>query len=70
MPIEFSHNVEGIDIRAQPEMKDARPVENADEGSEPQQGKWPAVRRRTPAAERAVYPGAGSELFHYLKSRK
>lgn len=64
MPVEFSHNVEGVDIRRQPRMKDAVPSDITREGSEPQSGKWPAVTRPTPPSKRVVYPGAGSELFH------
>ncbi len=68
VPIEFSHNVEDVDIRKTPAMRDSRPVEYAKEGVEPQPGKWPDVRHRTPESKRTVYPGAGSELYHYLKS--
>jgi catechol 2,3-dioxygenase-like lactoylglutathione lyase family enzyme len=64
IPVEFSHNVEGIDIRQSPAMKDAAPSETAQEGAEPQSGKWPEVTESTPRDRRIVYPGAGSELFH------
>jgi catechol 2,3-dioxygenase-like lactoylglutathione lyase family enzyme len=67
IPIEFSHNVEEVDIRKTPSMKDSRPVEYADEGSEPVEGKWPRVTVPTPQRDKVVYPGAGSELFHFLK---
>lgn len=63
MPIEFSHNVEGVDIRKHPAMKDVRPSEITGEGPEPHQDRWPKVMRLTPPSERVVYPGAGSELF-------
>jgi catechol 2,3-dioxygenase-like lactoylglutathione lyase family enzyme len=64
IPVEFSHNVEGIDVRRNPTMKDAAPSQIAQEGAEPQSGKWPDVIRLTPKSQRMVYPGAGSELFH------
>jgi len=64
IPVEFSHNVEGIDIRRNPSMRDSGPSRVTQEGAEPQPGKWPEVARATPETERVVYPGAGSELFH------
>ncbi len=70
IPIEFSHNVEGIDIRKEPQMKDVSPSETAREGPEPNWDRWPKVERRTQVRERIVYPGAGSELFHGTKGKK
>ncbi len=67
IPIEFSHNVEGIDVRKKPNMADAVPSAVAKEGSEPLVDKWPPVPKHTPPKERKVYPGAGSELFHGVK---
>ena len=67
IPIEFSHNVEGIEIRKEPQMRDVAPSQVTREGAEPQVGKWPQVERRASLAERVVYPGAGSELFHGKK---
>jgi catechol 2,3-dioxygenase-like lactoylglutathione lyase family enzyme len=67
IPIEFSHNVEGVDIRKRPNMADTEPSSAAREGAEPLPDKWPKAGRRTPKEERAVYPGAGSELFHGKK---
>lgn len=67
IPIEFSHNVEGIDIRRQPQMKDTAPSRITLEGAEPHWDKWPSVQVSTPASERMVFPGAGSELFHGKK---
>lgn len=64
IPIEFSHNVEGVDIRKDPQMRDRAPSPVTLEGVEPQAGKWPKVKRTTPPSDRIVYPGAGSELFH------
>ena len=67
MPIEFSHNVAGIDVRRNPTMGDRQPSATALEGAEPRSGVWPEVTRPTPAEERRVWPGAGSELFHGKK---
>jgi len=67
IPIEFSHNVDAIDIRTELQMKDEAPSELALEGAEPKPEIWPEVTRRTPESERVVYPGAGSELFHGRK---
>ncbi len=67
IPIEFSHNVEGVDIRRGPQMKDRVPTKLAAQGAEPQAGVWPAVTRPTPPEMHIVYPGAGSELFHGKK---
>ena len=64
IPIEFSHNVEGRDIRREPVMKDKAPSPITSEGAEPQAKVWPQVESPTPESERIVYPGAGSELFH------
>jgi len=66
--IEFSHNVEGVDIRENPQMRDIAPSQITLEGAEPQSGIWLKVATPTPKAERMVYPGAGSELFHGKKS--
>ncbi len=68
IPIEFSHNVEDVDIRRQPQMKDRVPTKLAREGAEPKPGVWPDVTHQTPAEMRIVYPGAGSELFHGKKN--
>ena len=64
IPIEFSHNVEGIDIRKEPQMRDYAPSQATLEGAEPRLEMWPKVETPTPASKRVVYPGAGSELFH------
>lgn len=71
IPIEFSHNVSGTDIRKNPLMGDTQPTKLALEGPEPQVNKLPKVKRATPIEERIVYPGVGSELFHgYRKNEK
>jgi catechol 2,3-dioxygenase-like lactoylglutathione lyase family enzyme len=64
IPIEFSHDVEGINIRNEPQMRDRSPSRVTLEGPEPQRNTWPEVSIRTAASERVVYAGAGSELFH------
>jgi catechol 2,3-dioxygenase-like lactoylglutathione lyase family enzyme len=68
IPIEFSYNVEGVDIRKKPRMSDKAPSQITLEGAEPQGGIWPEVATPTAQSERIVYPGAGSELFHGKKS--
>lgn len=68
IPIEFSHNVEGVDIRENPQMRDRAPSQITFEGPEPRSGIWPKATVPTPKSERTVYPGAGSELFHGKKS--
>ena len=67
IPIEFSWNVKGIDIRKDPKLADKDPSFVAQEGSEPLYDKWPAVERPTPKEEYRVYPGQGSEMFHGKK---
>lgn len=59
IPIEFSVNVAGVDVRRQPKMKDKNPCPAALEGSEPQPGKWPAVAQKTAPEDRMVFPGEG-----------
>ncbi len=67
IPIEFSHNVEGKDIRRNPRMADKTPSEAAQEGPEPRFDRWPAVKKPTPKRDRKIYPGAGSELYHGIE---
>jgi catechol 2,3-dioxygenase-like lactoylglutathione lyase family enzyme len=67
IPIEFSWNVEGIDIRRNPKMADSAPTALAREGADAQPGRWPPVDKPTAPSERRIYPGAGSELFHGKK---
>jgi len=64
IPVEFSHHIEGTDIRRNPLMADREPTETALEGSDPRPETWPPVVNPTPKEKRIVYPGAGSELFH------
>lgn len=68
IPIEFSHNVENINIRKEPQMADTTPSKTALEGSEPRTDIWPDVKAPTPVSKRVIYPGAGSELFHGTKT--
>lgn len=63
IPIEFSWNVQDVDIRKNPKMADAHPTDVAREGPEPRLDKWPEVENLTPEKERKVYPGIGSEYF-------
>jgi len=59
IPIEFSWQVPGVDVRARPAMVDKRPSVVAQEGSDPVPGVWPEPAIPTPAAARKVYPGEG-----------
>ncbi len=68
MPIEFSANVAGRDVRREPVMGDTEPVVEARDGAEPQPGRWPAVKRPAPPSRRRIYEGAGTELFHGKKA--
>lgn len=68
IPVEFSHRVEGADVRRNPLMADRAPTAVALEGPEPLFEMWPSVEKVTPKDQRAVYPGAGSELFHGKKN--
>ncbi|MDD5452588.1 MAG: VOC family protein [Desulfovibrionales bacterium] len=68
IPIEFSHNVEGIDIRKNPVMADSAPSAVTREGAGPQPDKWPQAESPTPLADRRVYPGYGSELWNRKNS--
>ena len=67
IPVEFSYEVPGTDVRKSPLMADRQPVALALEGPEPRTDRWPAVKRATPRHGRRIYPGAGSELFHGKK---
>lgn len=63
IPIEFSWNVEGIDIRKNPKMLDAHPTDVASEGPDPCFDKWPEVKNPTPENKRMIYPGQGVDFF-------
>ncbi len=62
IPIEFSWNVDGIDLRTRPVLVDSHPSGVTLEGPEPHPEVWPAVQAPTPPDERRVYPGEGAEL--------
>jgi len=70
IPVEFSYNVQGADIRVSPLMADTAPSAITSEGAEPQSGHWPEVKSPTPPEERRIYPGQGSELFHGVRRPK
>ncbi len=70
IPIEFSWNVEGIDLRRHPVMKDSSPSAIADEGAEQQKDKWRAPESAPPEEERKVYPGQGLEFFREKKKKR
>jgi catechol 2,3-dioxygenase-like lactoylglutathione lyase family enzyme len=70
IPIEFSWNVEGVDLRKDPIMKDSEPSDIAAEGPQPGYDKWPPVTAPTPLNERRIYPGQGSEFFHGKENRR
>lgn len=63
IPVEFSWNVEGVDVSENPLMADTEPTACAQEGPEPLWDQWPAVTTPTPESERKVYPGDGSKYF-------
>ncbi len=67
VPIEFSCNVPGMDIRKSPVMADPRPSETARQGPGQRQNVWPAVVVPTPRGERRIYPGEGSRYFQRPK---
>ncbi len=62
IPIEFSAEVPGTDIRTKPRMKDREPTPAALEGPEPQPGHWPEVQNPTPQSEKKIWPGEGMIL--------
>ena len=67
IPIEFSSNVNEIDIRTNPSMRDSAPSPTTREGPNPHPQNWPPVSKPTPKEQWATYPGAGSELFQGKK---
>ncbi|MDY6906075.1 MAG: VOC family protein [Thermodesulfobacteriota bacterium] len=62
IPIEFSVSIAGVDVRKTPRMKDKSPCRTALEGPDPQPGKWPSVKQKTPPGNRDVFPGEGTVL--------
>jgi catechol 2,3-dioxygenase-like lactoylglutathione lyase family enzyme len=67
IPIEFSSAVAGVDLRKHPKMMDKNPSIAALEGSEPQPGHWPEVKRRTSESEKFIFPGEGIALLNLGK---
>jgi catechol 2,3-dioxygenase-like lactoylglutathione lyase family enzyme len=67
IPIEFSATVAGVDLRKKPKMGDKHPSTAAREGSEPQPGHWPEVKKRTPESEKLIFPGEGLELSNLAR---
>jgi hypothetical protein len=63
IPIEFSAPVNGVDLRREPRMADAKPIPAAEEGPEPRPRHWPPVEHPTPVDARRIYPGEGQHLF-------
>lgn len=63
IPLEFSHNVEGVDIRKKPMMADSEPCAAALEGPEARPGRWPEVDEPIPEDEKMIVPGEGSGMF-------
>ncbi len=61
--IEFSYNVNDVDVRKNPRMIDSAPTETTLEGPDPVPGKWPTVREATPETDRIEYPGEGEDLI-------
>ena len=64
VPIEFSAEVSGKRIGDTPVMVDPHPSAVTLEGPDPRPGFWPPVRTPTPAQERDVFPGEGTELVN------
>ncbi|MDQ7785633.1 MAG: VOC family protein [Desulfomonilaceae bacterium] len=64
IPVEFSVNVQGRNIREKPVMADTAASEVTREGPEPRSDVWPAPEMPIPPEARKIYPGAGSELYH------
>jgi catechol 2,3-dioxygenase-like lactoylglutathione lyase family enzyme len=62
IPIEFSCNVEGVDVRKEPRMVDRVPSDVTKEGPDPRYDKWPAVENPTPPEDRKIFPGEGTQL--------
>jgi catechol 2,3-dioxygenase-like lactoylglutathione lyase family enzyme len=63
IPLEFSWNVEGVEIRKKMLMADPAPCEAARQGPEPLRDYWPEVEESTPEEERFIVPGEGSGMF-------
>lgn len=62
IPIEFSASVAEADVRKRPGMVDSAPSAVAQEGPDPQPGRWPEPNAVTPGNDRRIYPGDGMAL--------
>ncbi len=67
IPIEFSVNVRGKEIREQPVMADTNPSEITREGSEPQFEKWPPVESPTTAGRASYLSRRGERTFSWIE---
>ena len=67
VPVEFSAEVEGVDMGKTPRLIDSEPVAAALEGFMPRFDKWPRVVRPTPLEERDIFPGEGVDLVNEEK---
>ena len=67
IPIEFTAEVKGIDIGAEPALVDSAPGPAALEGPDPIAGRWPDVLHPTPPEDRIAFPGEGVELIDGTK---
>jgi catechol 2,3-dioxygenase-like lactoylglutathione lyase family enzyme len=63
VPVEFSWNVPGADIRRRPSMTDREPSDVTRWGPDSQPGVWPPVTSPTPRSERRRYPGDGQAVL-------
>ena len=70
IPVEFSVQINTVNLRKYPQMKDRHPSMAAQEGPEPVSGYWPAVTIPTPVSERAVYPGEGMALTELANNKE
>ena len=68
IPIEFSLDIESVDIRKSPRLVDSNPSAIAREGAEPRPDQWPPVEGFAPPQERRVYPGEGREILREDKN--
>ncbi len=63
LAIEFSADIEEVDVRRHPVMADVSPTPAALEGAEARPEVWPPVTRPTPPGERRVHAGVGAGKF-------
>lgn len=63
IPLEFCYEVKAGTMHGNTVLHDPTPPAAAEEGAEPQTGKWPEVKRPTPEAKRIVKSGDGSGFF-------